>query len=231
MNYKVILDEKELDNFLGLLPDHSDSEVYYLSMFGRHKYCKDFPNMRDDGQLSRFISKKSQIKEKLLRLESPIGSYIRNDFQVPQEALALYICMNPKSLLRANRNLHIEMAKRLANGELNFSPISLATTEIHKAADRKFFVDFDFDNVAGTKELYAKVLEIFPSEDCFKCIKTRGGVHILVLLEKVKGLKSKWYQALSALPGCDVRSSDALTPIPGCTQGNYTPAIWRPDGY
>lgn len=228
MNYKIVSDEQALDDFIQRLPPHLDSEVYYLTMFGRHKYCQDFPNMRDDGQLSRFVSKKDQIKEKLLRLESPVGSYVRNDRIVPQEAIAIYICMNPKSLPKANRNLLVELAKRVADGDTNFNPISMATTEIHRAPSRKFFVDFDFDNVADRPALYVQVKNLFGSDDCFLFINTRGGVHVVVLLEKVRGMKINWYKTLADMEGCDVRGADSLTPIPGCFQGGYTPNIWRP---
>ena len=225
MNYKIIIDEIELDRFISILPELNDNEVYYMSLFGRHKYCPAFPNMRDDSQLARFIARKSEIKEKILRLESPEGSYIREELIVPQESMALYISMNPRNLDKANRELLCTLARRIAEGDTNFSPISLATTEIHRAVDRKFFVDFDFDHISY-EEHADKIAAILPDRDSYHILKTRGGLHLLVVLDKVKNTPNKkWHQGLSALTACDVRGSNTLTPVAGCCQGGFMPII------
>jgi hypothetical protein len=54
-------------------------------------------------------------------------------------------------------------------------------------------------------------------------LKTRGGFHLIVDLEKIKGVKTNWHKELSALPGCDVKGADNLTPVSGCTQGGFVP--------
>lgn len=183
--------------------------------------------MRDDSQLSRFVATKQTLKEKILRLHSPIGSYQRNGVNVPEQALALYIGLNPKSLPRANKNLLVEMARRCANGDMDFNPISLATSEIHTATTRKFFVDFDFDDVPphdidGGYGYLSIFQDILP-KDSYKILISRGGFHLIVVLEKVKQLKTNWYVAISSLPRCDVRGSSTLTPVPGCAQGGFSP--------
>lgn len=222
MNYQIITDEVEFDKFISFLPDLEEDEVFYLSLFGRHKYYTAYPNMRDDKQVSRFIARKNELKEKVRRLESPIGSYARDGEPVPQEALALYIGMNPKNLRKANKELLCSLARRISDNDTNFSPISLATTEIHKASGRKFFVDFDFDNVKF-EDYKEKISDIFVGVDCYKVLQTRGGFHLLVELSKVGMAKSKWHQLLTELPACDVRGSNTLTPFGGCYQGGFTP--------
>ena len=222
MNYEIIKDEAKLDSFIAMLPDTLEDEVFYLSLFGRRKWCEAFPNMRDEKQISRFTARKDEIKEKIARLACPLGTYMWQGMPIPQEAIGMYIALNPKNLRRANKNLLIEMAKKIASGETNFNPIGLATTEIHKAGDRKFFVDFDFDGV--NPEDYVKMVgEILPVGS-FELMKTRGGFHLLVKLDKVKGHPNKkWYQQLSALYGIDVRGTGTLTPVAGCCQGGFTP--------
>ncbi len=220
-NYKIITDEAKLDEFLTLLPDTTPEEVYYICAFGRHKYCADFPNTKDSGQLARVIARKSELKEKIHKLEVPLGTYIRNGVAAPQEAIAIYIGLNPRNLPKANRNLLVELAKRIAAGELNFNPISVATTEVHRATNRKIFVDFDYDDV-DPKDYIPKIKDILPGE-AFKVLRTRGGFHLIVLLEKVKHLKNNWYQGLAQLANCDIKGANTLTPIPGCTQGGFTP--------
>lgn len=222
MTYKIITDEAKLAEFIAILPDLLEHEVYYLCLFGRHKYDKEFPNTRDSGQLARVVANsKPVLLEKIRRLETPDGSYTRNDIAASQEALGTYIALNPKSLIRANKGLLQELAKRFAQGEINFNPITLANTEIHRANDRKFFVDFDFDDVEPHEHL-PQIQAALPDPAMYRILKTRGGFHLIVELEKVKKLKS-WHVDICKLPKCDVRGSNTLTPIPGCTQGGFTP--------
>jgi len=222
MNYQIITDEAKLDEFISFLPDIEDTEVYYLCLFGRHKYAAEFPNTKDSGQLARIASRKSDLKEKIRRLESPLGSFSRDGAVAPQEALAVYIGLNPRSLIQANKNLLIELATRIAGGDLSFNPISAATTEIHRAVSRKFFVDFDYDHVEPA-DCLPKIKEILPA-GAYKVLKTRGGFHLIVELAKMnKPIKKDWHKLLSSLPNCDVRGSKNLTPVPGCTQGGFTP--------
>lgn len=222
MNYQIIADEAKLDDFLACLPDTTDDEVYYLCLFCRHKYAASFPNTRDSGQLSRVAARnKQEIKEKLRRMECPVGSYSRDGVVAPQEGLAVYISLNPRSLIKANKFLLVELAKRAADGQLDFNPMSLATTAIHNAAGRKFFVDFDFDNV-DPRDYRKQIAFALPDPVSYKVLRTRGGFHLLVLLEHVKGNK-KWYPAIAGLPHCDVRGADTLTPVAGCVQGGFVP--------
>lgn len=222
MNYQIILDETKLDEFIDFLPDISDTEVYYLSLFARNKYDSNFPKSADSGQLTRFVSSKSDIKEKIRRLESPLGSYSRDGHIASQEAIALYIGLNPRSLLEANKKLLVALATRIADGDLNFNPISAATTELHRAVSRKLFLDFDYDNVDPVDYL-PKIQAIFPPE-VYRILKTRGGFHLIVELEKTKSAFAKnWHQLLAVFPNCDVRGFKNLTPVPGCTQGGFVP--------
>ena len=224
MHYQIIKDEKAFDDFLNFLPAIFDTEVYYLSLFGRHKYCHDFPNVRDDAQLARFTSSREHIKEKVLRLHSPIGSYKRDGLPVPEEAMALYIGLNPKSLVKANSNMLIELATRIVDGRLSFNPISLASSEIHTATGRKLFVDFDFDD--ADPQYYTENIQRTLPEGSYRIIKTRGGFHLIVILDKVRNVKD-WYNIIKDFPGCDVKGSNVLTPVPGCVQGGFVPFFWR----
>ena len=222
MNYQIIVDEQKLDEFIEFLPETKEAEVYYFCLFGRHKYANEFPhNKNEAGQLARVISRKSDLKQKIARLSVPVNSYSRNGIVAPQEALALYIGINPRSLLRANKNLLITMATRIAEGDLEFNPISVATTEVHRAIGTKYFVDFDYDDVDPVDYL-SRIKEILP-DNSYKILKTRGGFHLIVILEKIENSNKLWYQQLSALPNCDIKGANTLTPVPGCTQGGFVP--------
>lgn len=219
-NHTIILDHGELDRFIAMLPNTNDDEVYYLSLFGRHKYCPEYPNMRDESQLCRFVATKDRLKEKIMRLECPVGSYCHHGVTVPQEAMALYIGLNPRNLRKANKELLCELARRIADGDSNFNPVSMATTIVHRCAGTKHFVDFDFDDVNPYD--YEQRIAGILSKDTYSILKTRGGFHLLVRL-CYSQFNKNWYKQLSALPKCDVRGTGNLTPVPGCCQGNFSP--------
>lgn len=226
MHYQVICAEEILDAFIATLPELERHEVWYICLFGRHKYDPLFPNTKDSGQLARVVARnKYELKEKLRRLETPLGSYTRDGVTASQECLATYMTMNPRSLIRANKLLAVQMMTQIIDGDLDFNPISLSTTAIHKAVDRKFVVDFDFDDVEpeASGHHLTKIRDIFPDRGMYRVLKTRGGFHLLVDLKAIKSLKSNWHQELSKLPNCDVRGTATLTPVPGCTQGGFIP--------
>jgi hypothetical protein len=221
--YRVILDQQKFSDFLATLPELEHTEVWYACLFGRHKYDGAFPNTKDAGQLARFIARDArELHEKVCRLECPLGGFSRDGVMASQECLALYMAMNPRSLVHANRGLLVELAKRIADGQLDFNPISVATTEVHRAVGRKFYVDFDYDG-AEVEEYLPRIKEILPDPALYRILKTRGGFHLLVDLSKIKGIKTQWHPQLAKLPGCDVRGSNTLTPVPGCTQGGFVP--------
>lgn len=216
--YKVLLDEQKFDEFVNFLPDLEENEVYYLSLFGRHKYCTSLPK---DNQLTRFTSSKENLKEKILRLECTWGGYKRDGIDVPQEAIALYIALNPRNIVKANKNLLVELAKCFTDGKADFNPLSLARTAVHNATNRKVFVDFDYDFINPQKHL-PEIKKILP-DNAYKILKTRGGFHLLVSLANVP--KTNWFKTLTALDGCDVKGSNTMIPVPGCTQGNFCPYL------
>jgi len=247
-SYKIILDRATFDGFLAGLPDLQPTEVWYACLFGRHKYDKTFPNAKDSGQLARFVARgTSELAEKIQRLEGPLGSYSRDGAVASQDCLALYMAPNPRSLVKANRNLLVELARRIADGDLSFNPISVATTEVHRAVDRKLYVDFDFDlsnqppspgeaeelgqACADLSPYLPRIATILPDPAMYRILRTRGGFHLLVDLAKIKDHKPDdgfltWHQRLSALPNCDVKGTGTLAPVPGCTQGGFIPYFY-----
>lgn len=218
MNYSILQDETKFNEFLAFLPELEENEVFYLSLFGRHKYCSTLPNMRDN-QLVRFTSSKEDLREKIVRCECPIGGYKRDGFDVPQEAIAMYIALNPRNIVKANKTLMIELAKRIADGNTSFNPLSLARTSIHNATGRKVFADFDYDFIEPAEHLPA-IKAVLP-DNAFRIMKTRGGFHLLVSLANAP--KGDWFKKLAALKGCDVKGSNAMIPVPGCVQGGFIP--------
>lgn len=225
-HYKIILDQGAFDAFIAGLPELEAGEAWYGCLFGRSKYDPTFPKSKDAGQLARFEARnRDELRDKVRRLEAPLGSYRRDGVVASQECLALYLAMNPRSLKKANKLLLVELAKRFADGDdTAFNPVSLSRTCIHNATGRRLVTDFDFDGVEPTQHIDA-IRQELGGGGGFRILKTRGGFHLLVSLESVKdrAWSPRWHQGISKLQGCDVRGTDTLTPIPGCTQGGFCP--------
>lgn len=232
MNYKIITDEQALIDFINWLPELEDHETFYCCLFARSKYVKDthgLPHIRSDkAQLKRFTSNKERLLSKIKQLECPIGSYMQKDIIVPQQALALYITINPRSFIKANtasvRKL-LDLALQPYNG---FHPYQEVMSEIQKAKSRSEFVSFDFD---CSEEVFSNALGEIKgvlNSSSYNIVQTRGGFHAIVHPKKVCEIqKKKWYQGmrqiLSTYSDDHDNTGDIMLPIPGTYQGGFTP--------
>ena len=78
MKYQLIYSEELLEEFLSLLPEENEDEVYYLSLFARKKYSQELIWSNDKTQLKRLTSKKRDIIKKIKQLEVDYGLYDLN---------------------------------------------------------------------------------------------------------------------------------------------------------
>lgn len=222
MNYKIIKDRKLLEDFITWLPELEINEIYYLALFCRKKYAPEMPYIKTDNkQCVRFLSNKKDLYNKILQLETPLGSYVIKDIVIPQEALAMYISINPRDLEAGTRQSLIKFANLMGLKYNGYNPVAEAISEVHKACSRKIWFDFDFDD-ADLDFTIGEINKIL-TPDNYKVLKTRGGFHVIVNLKTSdKKISNVWYHGISNLPGCDI-SGDSLLPIPGCVQGDFVP--------
>lgn len=222
MSYTIIKDKKLLLDFIDWLPELQVNEKFYVALFARKKYCRDVKYIKTDkAQVKRFLAKKDDLFNKIWKLEVPMDSYVLGDLTIPQEALALYISVNPRDLERGTRQSLIKFANLLALKYNGYNPVAECMAEVHKACSRKVWFDFDFDDVEP-QDVITKVNEFLPPES-YKVLKTRSGVHLLVHLPSLDKKVSKfWYNGISSIEGCDVKG-DNLLPVPGCVQGDFIP--------
>lgn len=232
MNYQIITDTEALQEFINWLPDLEPTEQFYLCLFARSKYTKDaegtngIPHIKSDkAQLRRFTSTKERLYEKISQLECPIGSYKQRDLIIPQEALAIYISINPRDLWKATKSSLVHFATMVANNSTLNNPHQEAMSEIQKSPGKKHYRIFDLDS--KDPELLHKAL-LHLSAGSYQIIETRGGYHILVKPQLIgKDKVSTWYKGITSSEGIDAgeTNSDIMTPIPGTYQGGFTPKL------
>jgi len=229
MNYKIIQNKQKLLDFIDWLPELQENETVYYCLFARNKYVRGTIHEQhlkaDKCQLKRGTSKKEYLFDKIRQLEVELGAYKQNGYDIPQEALALYINPNPRDERKAMKLLIGKGLDLILNQSKGFSCKSEALSAIQQSCSRKLFLDFDFDNLTP-EEIYENIcLNVPINRNCLKILKTKGGCHVLVEVDKINHtFKKTWYQQMTKLPGLDVTNhTDCLLPVPGTCQGGFTP--------
>lgn len=227
MNYQVVVDEAEFSKFLQWLPPLEKEECHYVALLARDKYIRDLgigTFNSDKHQCSRFTTTHDRLLLKLKQCETEVGNYAVNGVEVPQQALAAYMTVNPRSQTKAAKWLLKRLADVVADGEQNVNVYQESLTAIHKSIGRKLFVDVDFDNVG----IYTTVVRMkdFINPEAVKILETRGGFHVIIRLDAIeeKYVKS-WYKNITSLQGADI-AGDTLIPIPGTYQGGWVPKLY-----
>lgn len=227
-NYKIIKDTTLLKEFIDWLPDLQEYEKFYYCCFSRKKYIQDkslAPNSSTDkNQLKRGLSDKERLLEKLWQLEVPYGAYINRTTKqpIPQESLAVYITPNPRDCYKSTLNGAICLINAIKNRYTRFNPHQEILSEIHRTPSKKKYLLFDFDT--EDENVIRRAIDIV--DGYCTVIKTRGGYHLHVHLDKTKEISEKmWHKQISSFIEVDV-TGDNMTPIVGCTQGGFVPYFY-----
>lgn len=230
MNYQIIADENELNHFMALLPNPTPDECYYIGLLARNKWIREstLQGISSQIQLKRFTSDKGRLSDKLRQLECSLGAYRDKGHPIPQEALGVYISVNPRSYRKAGLRLIRDIAEQVEK-ENQFNPHQLALSNLQTTASRRPFFDIDIDLVEGEnrKDIMVFVREAVGEAVTF--VHTRGGLHALIETAKLNPEQAKtWYNAIARQTlfksGFDM-IGDNLTPLPGCVQGGFVPFV------
>jgi len=235
MNYKIVQDEIELQRFINWLPELKDGQKFYVSLFARRKYGATEGLKADKGQLKRFTASKEQLINKIKKLEVELGTYECDGVVVNQNSLVLYITPNPRDMHKAGLKTIQELTKFLVEGRIIYNPQSVALNMTQVTGVKKYFdmdIDFREGKRCGLDALlnWIKDNDIVNSEAiCKNIVKTRGGYHILVELDKIsKEYSKRWYNGFTNTKSeifTVMANSDNMIPVPGCTQSDFIPFL------
>jgi hypothetical protein len=235
MNYKIVKDEKEFNRFLQWLPELEDGQKFYFSLFARKKFGATEGLKADKGQLKRFTASKEQALNKIKKLEVELGSYEVDGVKVNQDSLVLYVTPNPRDMHKAGLKTAKELVSMMADGRTIYNPQSVALNQIQVTGVKKYFdIDLDFKEGKGLslESLYNLILDnnlINSLAVSGNIIKTRGGFHILVELDKIsESYKKKWFTNFSQLKDdrfTITMNNDNMIPVPGCVQSDFIPKL------
>jgi hypothetical protein len=231
MNYKIILDENKLKRFIDWLPELKPNQTYYCCLFARSKYFPEFKLKSGETQLRRFTSDKEYLYNKIKQLECELGSYKFEDNPIPQQSLVLTINPNPRDLKKATAEFIIDVTEKLLhNKNIHPNPHSQLLSDIQRSCvSKKPYVHFDFDGVS-MEQLVEKIKsDNIVNLDSVNVLVTMNGVHLLIEPDKISEQYTKtWYRKICALPNIDSKAmkGDSLMPVPGCTQGGFTPSLY-----
>lgn len=239
-NYKVIVNEERLVEFIDWLPDLKINEKYYLSLFARKKYYPELIKSNDKTQLKRFTATKKNMLNKIKQLEIPLGRWQLRDMEAPQESLVLYIMPNPRCMKKAATMMLKKTVDLVSNNNDGHNIVAEAMSCIQKSKSRSCFVDFDIDD----KNIDLSLIEnIFPSKtttpkygvlgrNIYDFLETKGGYHLLINMETLRFINLRyssdklipkdWYKQIIETFPVD-QSADQMIPVPGTYQGGFEP--------
>lgn len=228
MNYRIVCDTEQLNNFVNFLPKLEDNETYYCALLARDKYIRELgigSFGSDKHQCARWLSHDvSRLPLKLSQLECHKGAYSLRGVEVPQESLASYITVNPRCQLKAAKKLLHRMADIMTEkNPTNINVYQESLTAVHQSISRKVFVDLDFDGVDPGDTVKEVVKHV--NKNAVSVVLTRGGLHVLIKLDDIEPQYVKsWYKNMLKIPGVDI-VGDSMLPIPGTYQGGWIPKM------
>lgn len=241
MNYKIIQDINQLENFINkVLPNSTvgEGQQFYVSLLGRNKWNPTPEWKGDQAQIKRFTSSKDRLIDKIRALECKQGTYKNGNIEISEKNLGLYIMPNIRSMKKAQLKLAKEIVTNMENGSLTDNPQAMALSAIQKSPYKKTYFDLDVD--VEKEELSLKTREQIHNEissilgiECWS-IFTNGGLHTLVDLDRIENspMKNKWYMEINNFSNKNKgvfkieMNGDNLLPIPGCIQGNWVPLLF-----
>ncbi len=236
--YSLIKNEEETKHFIEkVLQPLNNDEVYIVVLNARKKYCPTISSSME--VVSRDIIRNNdtnKIMRKLKKMSIVEGLYTdKNEDIIPNEAFALYILPEPRSMLKA----YMEFTKNI--NEWNYENLIKSNiiegsnlelyrkldlklfSAIHKSRSRSKYFIIDIDK--KDKDLLENVLNFMHIQtiDPYKNIQfiseTRGGYHVILNRNEETG-KAIHEITKRKFEFVEFRK-ETMTPIVGCSQGGF----------
>ncbi len=243
-NYSLIKNEEETKHFIEkVLQPLNNDEVYIVVLTARKKYCPTISSSLE--VVSRDIIRNNdtnKIMRKLKKMSIVEGLYTdKNEDIIPNEAFALYILPEPRSMLKA----YMEFTKNI--NEWNYENLVKSNTvedsnlelyrkldlklfsAIHKSRSRSKYFIIDIDK---KDETLLKNIVYFVKKDEHKedlgipyisniawISETRGGYHVILNRNEETG-KAIHEIMKRKFEFVEFRK-ETMTPIIGCSQGGF----------
>ena len=195
----------------------------------------------------KIVRNEKELLREIQRYETPMGSIEFDGVDISNQALAIYITENPKSLLKAHTKTHRDVLDHMVHSYENgasdedlkyFQTIQgKFLSNLHKSTSAKMYMDIDIDSKES--EYLESIIKLLGEMDVVPtcCIETRGGYHVIVRSDtlskeqkgciwKVSQKKELKFQAENSLGKKITKSyieifSDGMCPIPGTYQGGF----------
>ncbi len=232
--YNLIKNEDETKHFIEkVLQPLNNDEVYIVVLTARKKYCPTISSSLE--VVSRDIIRNNdtnKIMRKLRKMSIVEGLYTdKNEDIIPNEAFALYVLPEPRSMLKAynefniiiNKWLFEDLTCEIKHLELYRKLDIKLFSSIHKSKSKSNYFIIDIDK--KDENLLKNILYVIPSKEFdynnnIQWIsETRGGWHIILNRNNETG---KFIHELmnKHIPDVEFRK-ETMTPIVGCSQGGF----------
>jgi len=253
---ELIYDANHLKEFINILPDLGDLDVYFVSLSCRNKYLTEEERaIYELGRTEMFGQQIARSKDKLYRnirrYESHPEAYTtKNGSVIPNKAMVCYLNIDTSSSLKAykefsgkiNENM-IELAHKAMLGQsiketakyLNKLDKTLMDC-YQRAAETKKFIDIDFDIPKDKFGIVQGFLNEMKSHGvtCY-VIDTHGGWHVLIDREFLKFNYNKSVEAANIIAKeilGDAKfeivvNNNRMVPVPGTLQAGHPVKFWK----
>jgi hypothetical protein len=236
----MIVDRKQFDAFINILPDLKQDEVYFFSLSARNKYLT--AEERQEYALGRtemFSREIARDKEGIYYVMNKLKASLQyrktnNGKTIPEKALVIYANINPSSTIKAYQLFKQEIDKQvndvintfLNSKEPNFEGLTRINRElmncIQKARSRKYYIDLDIDLYnKGTNKCVDDLTSFLKeNKSVFYKIETFSGYHFLVKKETVpNNLFSKMNEYRLSMYIKEIEfNKNEMIPVPGTLQ-------------
>lgn len=181
--HHIIHNEEDIRQFAKIFRIEANHQAMCLYLTMRRKY---YPDLSHGTTIINRLTVtggdnfEQKLYQNILRLETPIGSYMDKDKIVPNDALALYVLVEPKDTITAMSRILSKCVEAFSNNERLPNAYTLYRDEIPKvSASHLKYKQIDLDTKIPDQVRQVDYLLTQLQLNILICVETRGGFHIV----------------------------------------------------